>query len=181
MRAAWARRKEMRAASGGRKEMRAAWARRDGHDTPGLGSLQAPPGARARCSLGVGVDGGHTVVLIPAGAPIPAAGRMLFTTVADAQPAVEIPVMRVSGVPPRAVPIGRFLLSGFAVGRRGRPRIEVSLAVDGSGTLRARARDVAGGASQEVTFARGFPEETGAASVTPGSARGGARLLVRAS
>jgi molecular chaperone DnaK (HSP70) len=94
---------------------------------------------------------------------------------------VEIPVVRVSGVPPRAVPIGKFLLSGFAPARRGRPRIEVSFTVDGSGALRARARDMDGGASQEVTFARGFPEEAGAVPAARAGARGTARLLARAS
>lgn len=164
-----------------RKQMRAPGANREEHGTPAGRTPQPPRGARSRCSLGVGVEGGRTVVLIPAGAPIPAAGRMLFTTVADAQPAVEIPVMRVSGLPPRAVQIGRFLLSGFAAAQRGRPRIEVSLAVDGSGALRARARDMAGGASQEVTFAHGFPEETGAVPVAPSGGRGAVRLLARAS
>ena len=106
------------------------------------------------CALGIEVDGGRTVVLIREGAPIPAAGRMVFTTVADGQPAVEIPVVEVSGLPPRAVTIGRFLLAGFPVGRRGSPRIEVALALDEQGVLHARARDGSSGACQEVTFAR---------------------------
>ncbi len=113
--------------------------------------------ARASCGLGIGVDGGKTVVLIREGAPVPARGRMLFTTVADGQPAVEIPVVRVSGYPARTSPIGRFVLSGFAVGRRGAPRIEVGLAIDDQGILHAHARDPRTGACQEVTFARGLP------------------------
>lgn len=142
---------------------------------------QPPAGARVRCGLGVGVDGGRTIVLIAEGAMIPATGRMLFTTVADGQPAVEIPIMRVSGAPPRAVPIGRFILSGFAAARRGGPRIEVSLAIDELGILHARARDASSGAFQEVTFARGFPEEPG--RVTRALSRGGNRgaALARAS
>jgi molecular chaperone DnaK (HSP70) len=106
------------------------------------------------CALGVEVDGGRTVILIRRGQTIPAAGRMIFTTVADGQPAVEIPVVQMSGFPPRALTIGRFLLAGFPVGERGSARIEVALAVDGRGVLRARARDLGSGACQEVTFAR---------------------------
>jgi molecular chaperone DnaK (HSP70) len=121
------------------------------------------------CALGIEVDGGRTVVLIREGTSIPAAGRMVFTTVADGQPAVEIPVVEVSGLPPRAVTIGRFLLAGFPVGRRGSPRIEVALDLDERGVLHARARDGRSGACQEVTFAR-----------SPRSARPG-RLLAQAS
>ena len=139
------------------------------------------PVLRSRCALGVGVDGGRTIVLIPEGAPIPAAGRMLFTTVADGQPAVEIPVVRVSGEPLRAVAMGRFTLSGFAAGRRGSPRIEVSLAIDERGTLRACACDTVSGASQEVTFARGFPEEARNAARRPSGAMGRGTALARAS
>ena len=106
------------------------------------------------CALGIEVDGGRTVVLIREGTPLPAAGRMVFTTVADGQPAVEIPVVEVSGLPPRALTIGRFLLAGFRVGRRGSARIEVALALDERGVLHARARDGKSGAFQEVTFAR---------------------------
>jgi molecular chaperone DnaK (HSP70) len=120
------------------------------------GTGAAPGGARASCALGIGVDGGRTVVLIREGAPVPARGRMLFTTVADGQPAVEIPVVRVSGRPAQAFPIGRFVLSGFAVGLRGAPRIEVGLAIDDRGILHAHARDPQSGACQEVTFARGL-------------------------
>lgn len=106
------------------------------------------------CALGVEVDGGRTVILIRRGQRIPAAGRMMFTTVADGQPAVEIPVVQMSGSPPRAVTIGRFLLAGFPVGERGSARIDVALAVDERGVLHARARDLGSGACQEVTFAR---------------------------
>ncbi len=112
------------------------------------------------CALGIEVDGGRTVVLIREGAPIPAAGRMVFTTVADGQPAVEIPVVEVSGLPPRAVTIGRFLLAGFPIGRRGSQRIEVALALDERGVLHARARDGRSGACQEVTFARSSSQAT---------------------
>lgn len=116
--------------------------------------------ARALCGLGIGVEGGRTILLIREGTPVPARGRMLFTTVADGQLAVEIPIVRVSGVPARASTIGRFILSGFAVSRRGAPRIEVGLAIDGNGVLHAHARDSASGACQEVTFARGVPAPT---------------------
>jgi molecular chaperone DnaK (HSP70) len=97
---------------------------------------------------------------------------MLFTTVADGQPAVEIPVVRVSGRPARTYPIGRFVLSGFTVGLRGAPRIEVGLAIDGSGILHAHAREPRSGASQEVTFARGLPSRE--PGLEGGPCRGGA-------
>jgi molecular chaperone DnaK (HSP70) len=78
------------------------------------------------------------------------------------------------------VAIGRFLLSGLVAASRGSPRIEVSLAVDDTGALCARARDVAGSAVQEVTFARGFPEEAGEEPVAAG-VQGNARALCQAS
>ncbi len=128
----------------------------------------------AACSYGVEVGGSRTVRLIERGAPLPARGRRLFTTVSDRQPAVEIHVLREEaggtrpdageGEPARqedalgpAVSVGRFLLAGIRSGFRGEPRVEVCLELDGDGILHAAARDLDTGSAQEVAFSQGRP------------------------
>jgi hypothetical protein len=117
----------------------------------GFGSL--PP--RTTCSLGIEIQGGRAVVLIPEGSLAPVAHAQTFTTVADGQRALEI---RVVSCDPRRRParlIVRFLLGGIRMGRRGEARIEIGIALDSSCGLRAWAAESGSGARQEV-FCSGF-------------------------
>jgi len=126
----------------------------------GFGSL--PP--RTTCSLGIEIQGGLAVVLIPEGSRAPVARAQTFTTVAFGQRALEIRVVRCD---PERRPAGliiRFLLAGIRAGRRGEARIEIGMALDSGCGLRAwaaesggnaRSTDAGSGARQEV-FCSGF-------------------------
>jgi molecular chaperone DnaK (HSP70) len=92
-------------------------------------------------------------VLIPAGAAFPAEHEKPFTTVADGQRAVEVRVVRCSGGGKPFGLLGRFLLAGFRPGPRGAVRIDIGLAMDTAGIVRAWARDRETGAREECVFA----------------------------
>lgn len=117
----------------------------------GYGSL--PP--HTTCSLGIEIQGGRAVVLIPEGSLAPVARAQTFTTVADGQRALEIRVVRCDPWRSPAVLIVRFLLAGIRSGRRGEARIEIGMALDSGCGLRAWAAESESGARQEV-FCSGF-------------------------
>ena len=96
---------------------------------------------------------GRAVVLIPAGALLPAARAMTFTTVADRQRAIEVRVVRCTADARPSGVVGRFLLPGLRDGRKGEARIDIGLSLDREGVLRAWATERACGARQEASFA----------------------------
>ncbi len=105
-------------------------------------------------SFGIENDGDLFVPLIAKNTPIPITQTMVFTTVADDQPTVEIHVLQ--GESPRAsenLSLGRFILNGIRPGEKGQPRIELEFSIDGDEILEVRARDLDTGAEQGVTIA----------------------------
>jgi hypothetical protein len=102
-------------------------------------------------SLGIEASGGHFVTLIAQGAAVPARGCTSFTTVTDRQRAVEIRVLRHAGARSTTL-VGRFLLAGLRAANHGEPRIEIGLALDRHGVLRAWAEEKATGAREAATF-----------------------------
>jgi hypothetical protein len=115
------------------------------------GFSAVPP--RAAQSIGVEVQGGRAVVLIAAGALLPAARAMTFTTVSDRQRAIEVRVVRCGAEARPFGVVGRFLLPGLREGLRGEARIDIGLSLDSEGVLRAWAADRSCGARQEASFA----------------------------
>lgn len=109
------------------------------------------PAACAQCSIGVEIDGGGIIGFVGKGARLPVSAQRLFTTVNDAQEAVEIHVISYSGGF-EAVSIGRFLLAGIRRGGSGEPRIAVAIEIDSDGLIHALARDLDNGAEQRTTF-----------------------------
>jgi len=105
-------------------------------------------------SFGIENDGDVFIPLIAKNTPIPIAQTMVFTTVADDQPTVEIHVLQ--GESSRAsenLSLGRFILTGIRAGKKGEPRIELEFSIDGDEILEVRARDLDTGAEQGVTIA----------------------------
>ncbi|TVR03402.1 MAG: heat-shock protein Hsp70 [Spirochaetaceae bacterium] len=103
-------------------------------------------------SLGVEIDNGRFVSLLPKNTQIPVETTRVFTTVSDNQDAVEIHVLQ--GEHPEAArneSLGRFLLTGIREGVRGEPRIEVIFSVDADGIAHVGAHDVDTGARQTIT------------------------------
>jgi molecular chaperone DnaK (HSP70) len=109
-----------------------------------------PHGGTATCALGVEIDGGGFVRIIEEGAPLPASGWRLFTTVSDFQTAVDVHLQCARGR--KMISVGRFLLSGIRKGRKGEPRIEIVIDVDADGLIRASARDGDTEAAMESVF-----------------------------
>ncbi len=133
--------------------------------------------ARTSHSIGIEVDGGRAVVLIPAGSRTPVARAMTFTTVADGQRAVEVRIVRcvaASGALPTrpAGVVGRFLLPGLRNGNRGDARIDIGISLDAEGVIRAWGVDRWTGARQEATFA-------GLWALAPGARAGALSALAR--
>jgi hypothetical protein len=91
--------------------------------------------------------------MIEAGARMPAARVMTFTTVADHQRAIEVRVVRCTADARPSGVVGRFLLSGLRDGLRGEARIDIGLSLDREGVLRVWASERSSGARQEVSFA----------------------------
>ena len=112
-------------------------------------------------SLGVEIDNGRFVSLLPKNTQIPVEIARVFTTVSDNQDAVEIHVLQ--GEHPEAErneSLGRFLLTGIREGPRGEPRIEVAFSVDADGIAHVGARDVETGVRQNITV-HPSPEDVG--------------------
>ncbi len=107
----------------------------------------------AACSIGLEIDGGDIITVIPKGASLPARSRRLFTTVNDRQEAVEIHVVSYGGGF-EAVSIGRFLLAGIASANKGEPRIQVVIEIDADGLIHASAKDLDAGIEQRAVFPR---------------------------
>ena len=133
---------------------------------------------RTTCSLGIEIQGGRVVVLIPEGSLAPVARALTFTTVAEGQRALEIRVVRCDAGRHAAGLIVRFLLAGIRAGRRGQARIKIGMSLDSCCGLRAwaaeaggdaRGTDAGSGARQEV-FCSGFfafPPDARAKSLAP--------------
>jgi molecular chaperone DnaK len=105
-------------------------------------------------TLGVETLGGVATPLIERNTTIPTRKRQVFSTAEDGQTQVEIHVLQ--GERPMAadnVSLGKFILDGIPAAPRGVPEIEVTFDIDGDGTLRVSARDLATGRDREISVA----------------------------
>jgi hypothetical protein len=89
---------------------------------------------------------------MPEGSTPPAVSARVFTTVIDSQRAVEIRVVACRDSRPVSPPLVRFLLAGIRRGARGRARIQIGLALEPDGMIRAWAAELGGSAREEVFF-----------------------------
>ncbi|MBN1809672.1 MAG: molecular chaperone DnaK [Planctomycetes bacterium] len=102
-------------------------------------------------TLGVEVQGGLMVPLIPRNTTIPKVTSDVFSTAADSQPAVDIHVLqgeRKMAKDNRT--LGRFTLTGIPPAPRGVPQIEVTFDINADGILHVSAKDKATGQEQKI-------------------------------
>ncbi len=114
-------------------------------------------------SLGVETEGGTFVPIIARNTSIPVRRRRVFTTVSDNQRAIEVHVLQGdSELACENASLGRFLLSGVRLTRKGAARIELGFSVDEDGLVHVDAHDVDTGAREAVVFEQATGEESGA-------------------
>ncbi|MEI6181108.1 MAG: molecular chaperone DnaK [Chloroflexales bacterium] len=104
-------------------------------------------------SLGVETLGGVMTRLIDRNTTIPTQKSEIFSTAADAQPAVDIHILQ--GEREMAgdnMTLGRFKLEGIPPAPRGVPQIEVTFDIDANGILNVNAKDKATGREQRITI-----------------------------
>lgn len=104
-------------------------------------------------SLGVEIDTGQFVPVIPRNSKLPAIESRIFTTVIDNQSSVEIHVIQGNSKSAgKNISLGRFMLNGIRPAGRGIPRINVLFTVDTDGMLTVSARDLDTNLVQQVTI-----------------------------
>ena len=104
-------------------------------------------------TLGIETMGGIATPLIERNTTIPAKKSQVFSTAADGQTSVEIPV--VQGERQMAADnktLGRFTLSGIAPAPRGIPQIEVTFDIDANGIVKVSALDKGTGKEANITI-----------------------------
>lgn len=104
-------------------------------------------------SLGIETMGAVFTKLIDRNTTIPTSKSQIFSTAADNQTAVDIHVLQ--GEREMAAynkTLGRFQLSGIAPAPRGIPQIEVKFDIDANGIVHVTAKDMATGATQNITI-----------------------------
>lgn len=102
-------------------------------------------------SLGVEIDGGIFVPIIPRNTPIPTSASRIFTTITDNQESVEIHILQGErSLAKDNISLGKFELSGIRKAKKGEPRIEVKFEIDIDGILSVSAIDLTTGISQKV-------------------------------
>ncbi|HYF00296.1 MAG TPA: molecular chaperone DnaK [Planctomycetota bacterium] len=102
-------------------------------------------------TLGIKVEGGLMVPLIPRNSAIPTEKSQTFSTAADGQSGVTVEVYQ--GERPMAEDnrkLGNFDLVGIPPAPRGVPKIEVTFKVDSNGILNVSAKDLGTGTKQEI-------------------------------
>lgn len=102
-------------------------------------------------SLGVEIEGGIFVPIIPRNTPIPTSASRIFTTISDNQESVEIHILQGErSLAKDNISLGRFELTGIRKAKKGEPRIEVKFEIDIDGILRVSAIDLTTSASQKI-------------------------------
>jgi len=102
-------------------------------------------------TLGIKVEGGLVVPLIPRNTTIPTRKAQTFSTAQDNQAAVTVEVYQ--GERPMADDnrkLGNFDLAGILPAPRGLPQIEVTFDIDANGILGVSAKDLATSKSQQI-------------------------------
>src|ERR1051325_11355161 len=102
-------------------------------------------------SLGIETHGGLFTKLIERNSTIPTKNSLVFTTVADNQTKVQVPVPQGGREFAREnKSLGKFDLIGIPPAPRGVPQVEVTFSIDSNGIVNVTARDQATGQSQGV-------------------------------
>ncbi|HVR87337.1 MAG TPA: molecular chaperone DnaK [Planctomycetota bacterium] len=102
-------------------------------------------------TLGLKVEGGLLVPLIPRNTTIPTQRSQTFSTAADNQSGVTVEVFQ--GERPMADDnrkLGNFDLTGIPPAPRGVPQVEVTFDLDASGILHVKAKDKGTGQEQQI-------------------------------
>lgn len=102
-------------------------------------------------SLGIELDNGMFVPLIPRNTPVPVQEKKIFTTASDSQQDVEVHILQGERkYASQNLSLGRFQLSGIRRALRGEPRIEVSFDIDVNSIVKVGAKDLDTGKKQTV-------------------------------
>src|SRR5947208_1828610 len=104
-------------------------------------------------TLSIETLGGVATQLIQRNTTIPTKKSEVFSTAADGQTSVEVPVLQ--GGRPRArdnKTLGRFHLDGIPPAPRGVPQIEVTIDIDANGIVHVAAKDRATGKENKITI-----------------------------
>lgn len=107
-------------------------------------------------SLGIEAEHGIFVKMIEANTTIPTKKSEIFSTAVDNQPSVEIHILQ--GEREMANDnhsLGRFMLDGIPMAKRGVPQIEVTFDVDANGILKVTAKDKGTGKEQSISISGG--------------------------
>lgn len=104
-------------------------------------------------SLGLETLGGVSTKIIERNTTIPTSRSQMFSTAVDGQTSVEIHVLQGE----RAMAkdnksLGKFLLNGIPVAKRGVPQIEVAFDIDANGILKVSAQDKGTGREQSISI-----------------------------
>ena len=94
-------------------------------------------------SLGIEIDGGLFIPIIPRNSPIPMETKKVFTTVTDNQEEVEIHILQ--GENKNAsenMSLGRFILTNIRKEKKGIPKIEVTFDINVDSIVKVTAKDI---------------------------------------
>jgi len=104
-------------------------------------------------TLGIEVEGGEFIPIIPRNTAIPVSKTKMFTTIADDQELVEVKIFQGERkIASANKHLGDFQLTGIRKVQKGVPRIEVVFDVNVDGILHVSARDVDTGANQTIVI-----------------------------
>ena len=107
-------------------------------------------------SLSIETMGGVATRLIERNTTIPTKKSQIFSTAADNQEAVDIPVVQGERQFARDnKTLGQFRLDGILPAKRGVPQIEVTFDIDANGIVNVSAKDLGTGKEQHITITAG--------------------------